>query len=97
MNEAVMSTRIVPALVTLANDADMRVRVATVAAFGAIMECVTQSDVGILIIPMLDIEYAGVGQDPYAVADVPGRSDLHRRTLDAYRADSDLWSSWSQC
>jgi len=36
-----VSTRVVPALVTLANDAEMSVRIATVAAFGTLAETVT--------------------------------------------------------
>lgn len=45
VNETLLSTRVLPALVTLANDAEMSVRVATVAAFGSIVEHSTDKTV----------------------------------------------------
>eukprot|EP00117_Sycon_ciliatum_P026885 scpid10148/ scgid21963/ LisH domain and HEAT repeat-containing protein KIAA1468 homolog len=42
MDETLVATRFVPALVTLASDDDMAVRVASVGGFGSLMECAKQ-------------------------------------------------------
>lgn len=44
VNEHLLRTRIVPALITLASDPDIDVRASTVPSFGAIMEFCTQKD-----------------------------------------------------
>ena len=52
VNETLLSTRVLPALVTLANDAEMSVRVATVAAFGSIVEHSTDKTVRLSYCPV---------------------------------------------
>ncbi|XP_032813665.2 RAB11-binding protein RELCH homolog isoform X3 [Petromyzon marinus] len=44
VNETLVAQRVVPALITLASDPEISVRIATVPAFGTIMESVTQKE-----------------------------------------------------
>ncbi|XP_078395763.1 RAB11-binding protein RELCH homolog isoform X2 [Cetorhinus maximus] len=60
MNEALIDKRVAPALVTLSSDLEFSVRIATVPAFGTIMETVTQRE----LLERVKMQLASFLEDP---------------------------------
>ncbi|XP_069766976.1 RAB11-binding protein RELCH homolog isoform X4 [Narcine bancroftii] len=60
MNEALIDKRVAPALVTLSSDPEFSVRIATIPAFGTIMETVTQRE----LLERVKMQLASFLEDP---------------------------------
>ncbi|XP_043575542.1 RAB11-binding protein RELCH homolog isoform X2 [Chiloscyllium plagiosum] len=60
MNEALIDKRVAPALVTLSSDLEFSVRIATIPAFGTIMETVTQRE----LLERVKMQLASFLEDP---------------------------------
>ncbi|XP_075601000.1 RAB11-binding protein RELCH isoform X3 [Balearica regulorum gibbericeps] len=60
MNEALVDKRVAPALVTLSSDPEFSVRIATIPAFGTIMETVTQRE----LLERVKMQLASFLEDP---------------------------------